>query len=174
MSQLFMRRPNLAGLPALPPLPSGYEWRELREDALDLVSALMTVAFEDESWTAERVHREFMASPDVRKTFVIVWGERAVASASVQIPEKSPETGYLHWVAADPEHRGRRLGYIVSLAVLHELARHGCRDAALLTDDPRLPAIKTYLNLGFLPEHRDETHPARWEAVTALLAEKRL
>jgi mycothiol synthase len=173
MSQLFMRRPNLEGLPLLPALPEGYEWCELREDELGPVSALLTLAFEDDSWTAERVHREFLASPDVKKTFIIVCGEKAVATASVQIPEKSPETGLLHWVASDTEHRGKRLGYIVSLAVLHELARHGCREAALLTDDPRLPAIKTYLNLGFLPVHTDDTHPARWEAVAALLAEKR-
>ena len=47
-----------------------------------------------------------------------------------------------------------------------------CQQAALLTDDPRLPAIKTYLNLGFVPEHRDDTHPARWEAVAGRLAER--
>jgi mycothiol synthase len=76
-------------------------------------------------------------------------------------------------VASDPEHRGKRLGYVVSLAVLHDLRRHGCREAALLTDDPRIPAIKTYLSLGFLPALTDDTHPARWEAVAALLAEKR-
>lgn len=170
MSQLFMRRPNLEGLPDLPPLPAGYEWRELREEDLEPVAALMTVAFEDDSWTSERVHREFVAAAEVKKTFVIGCSGVAVAAASVQIPEKSPETGFLHWVAADPEHRGKRLGYLVSLAVLHELARHGCKDTALLTDDPRLPAIKTYLNLGFLPEHRDESHPDRWKAVAARLS----
>jgi mycothiol synthase len=170
MSQLFMRRPNLEGLPDLPPLPSGYEWRELQEEDLEPIARLMSTAFEDESWTAERVHREFIASPEVKKTFVIGWNGTAVATASVQIPEASPETGFLHWVAADPEHRGKRLGYFVSLAVLHELARHGCKDAALLTDDPRLPAIKTYQNLGFLPEHRDETHPERWRIVAARLS----
>src|SRR5687768_15885402 len=107
MSQLFMRRPNLEGLPPLPPPPAGYEWGELREEALGPVSSLMTLAFEDESWTPERVRREFLASPDVKKTFVIVREEKAVATASVQIPEKSPETGFLHWVASDPEHRGK-------------------------------------------------------------------
>jgi mycothiol synthase len=170
MSQLFMRRPNLEGLPDLPPLPAGYTWRELCEEDLEPVAALMSTAFEDDSWTPERVHREFLASPEVKKTFVIGWNEAAVATASAQIPEAAPETGFLHWVAADPEHRGRRLGYRVSLAVLHELARRGCRDAALLTDDPRLPAIKTYQNLGFLPEHRNETHADRWKAVAARLS----
>ncbi len=35
----------------------------------------------------------------------------------------------------------------------------------LCTDDWRLPAVKTYLNLGFEPEIIHESHPARWKAV---------
>ena len=37
--------------------------------------------------------------------------------------------------------------------------------ARLWTDDWRLPAIKTYLNLGFEPDIEHESHPERWRAV---------
>jgi len=172
MSQLFMRRPHLDELLLLPPLPPGYTLTELREEQLIPVAALFRTAFEDASWTPERVHREFVAEVGVKKTFLISYAGSPVAAAAALVPEKSPETGMLHWVAADPAHRGKRLGYIVSLAVLHEFVRHGCRDAALLTDDPRLPAIKTYQNLGFVPEFRDETHPGRWAAVAEEMARR--
>jgi mycothiol synthase len=171
MSQLTMRRPSLAGLPELSPPPPEYRLGEMRAGELEPVAALFRTAFEDESWTTERVHREFVAEAGVKKTFLISYAGTPVAAASALVPEKAPETGMLHWVAADPAHRGKRLGYLVSLAVLHEFVRHGCRDAALLTDDPRLPAIKTYLNLGFVPEHTDETHASRWETVYIRMAE---
>jgi mycothiol synthase len=170
MSQLRMRRVDLNRLPDLPRLPPGFSLCELQDGELESLAALLRTAFDDESWTPERVHREFVSDPAVKNTFLITWEGVPVATASVQIPDASPEIGYLHWVAADPTHRGKRLGYIVSLAVLHELARHGCRDAALLTDDHRLPAIKTYQNLGFVTEYSDESHHARWEAVAARLS----
>jgi mycothiol synthase len=67
----------------------------------------------------------------------------------------------------DPAHQGQKLGYIVSLAVLNMFVERGCKDAVLETDDHRLPAIKTYRNLGFHPEHRHETHPERWARILA-------
>src|SRR3954447_1715024 len=97
-----MRRPNLKALPELPPLPPGYSLAELREEDLEPVAVLLQSAFEDDSWTTERVHREFVAAAEVKKTFVIECEGRSVATASVQIPEKSPQTGMLHWVAGDP------------------------------------------------------------------------
>ena len=124
MSQFFMRRPNLDDLPELPPLPPGYILTELRETELEPVAVLLQTAFEDELWTTERVHREFVAAAEVKKTFVIECEGRPVACASAQIPDKSPRPACLHWVAGDPTHAGKRLGYIASLAVLDEFTRH--------------------------------------------------
>jgi mycothiol synthase len=76
----------------------------------------------------------------------------------------------VHYVAAAPDHAGKKLGYLASLATLYEFVRLKCKMAVLDTDDYRLPAIKTYLNLGFMPYHRDDTHEARWTAVDAALA----
>jgi mycothiol synthase len=63
---------------------------------------------------------------------------------------------------------------LVSLAVLHYLRERGFRAADLSTDDRRLPAIRTYLALGFVPvyltdEERFDDHEARWSAIFALL-----
>ena len=89
------------------------------------------------------------------------------------LPDAYPDSGYLHWVGASPDYAGKRLGYAVTLAVLEEFVRLGCKDAVLETDDARLPAIRTYLNLGFLPTHRHETHAERWSAIEQNLAAPR-
>ncbi len=166
MSQLTMRRPHLADLPESPHLPESYVLREATSaDSLGL-SALMSAAFEDASWTPERVHRELLDAPNVPETYVIAFHGVAVATASLLLdPEREPGTAVLHWVGVHPEHVGRRLGMIVSLAVLKDAAERGLGDSMLLTDDERLPAIKTYMRLGFDPVMTDEGHEGRWTKV---------
>jgi mycothiol synthase len=166
MKQLSMRRPNLDGLPGIPELRDGYTLRKFGETDLKPLASLLSKAFDNDEWTAARVREVLTDHPDVPATFVIDYLGWPVATASALLDPNGPkETGTLHWVAADPAHGGKRLGYVVSLAVLHEIAKYGCTNADLLTDDHRLPAIKTYLNLGFAPENRDETHASRWEEV---------
>jgi mycothiol synthase len=176
MTSLSMRRPTLADLPEMPPLPAGYTLRTLQSDELESLARLLADAFHDAEWTPERCYEEFLAEAEflaeetVKKTFVIAFGGTLVATASVLIQPGKPDTGVLHWVAADANHKGKRLGRIVSLAVLQEFARLGCTDSTLCTDDFRLPAIATYLRLGYVPEYGDESHLERWAKIEAALA----
>ena len=62
-------------------------------------------------------------------------------------------------VAVVPAHRGKGLGCAVTLAVRHKLRDEGLCAAELLTDDHRLAAIKTYLDVGFEPSLTHENHP---------------
>lgn len=171
MTQLFMRRADLNDLPALPSLPDGYVLRLASDTDADALAALLQAAFDDETWTTDRVRADLLDAPDVVSTFVIDFDGRPAATASARLrPGQFFDSGYVHWVGALPDHAGKRLGFIVSLAVLHEFVRLGCRDAVLETDDFRLPAIKTYHNLGFQPEMRGETHEERWKAVAEKMA----
>ena len=68
------------------------------------------------------------------------------------------------WVAVSPRERGRRLGYLVCLTVLHYAASSGHQELFLRTDDDRLRAIRTYVKLGFQPWLRDGAAASRWEA----------
>jgi mycothiol synthase len=168
MDQLLMRRPNLENLPPIPELPPGYILRETREGDAEALATLLSAAFGDENWTPQQVREKLIDAPDVKKTFIIEFEGRPVATTSVRLlPNRFPGSGYVHWVAADPEHQGQRLGYIVTLAALYEFARMGCKDAVLETEDQRLAAIKTYQNLGFEPEHRDALHMERWAKIAA-------
>jgi mycothiol synthase len=76
-----------------------------------------------------------------------------------------PEGGGLNWVAGDPEHRGKGLGLAVCAAVVKRFLGAGYRRIYLQTDDFRLPAIATYLKLGFEPFLFTEGMAERWQSV---------
>ena len=68
-------------------------------------------------------------------------------------------------VGVDPDTRGLGLSLPIVAAALISLRERGFASAMLSTDDFRIPAIKTYLRLGFEPVMSHESHPERWAAV---------
>ena len=62
---------------------------------------------------------------------------------------------------------------VVCRAVLKYVALLGYDHAYLLTDDFRLPAIQTYLHLGFAPgRSQTQATPLRWAAIHRQLANR--
>ena len=172
MTNLLMRRPNLLDLPPLPALPDGYALREAQPEDTSALAAVLDRAFAGDtwdparSWDEARVAATLNEQQGVKQTLVVDFRGRPIATASARLqPDRFPGSGYLHWVAVDPNHRGQRLGFFLSLAVLHTFKTLRCTDALLETQDHRLAAIKTYMTLGFLPQYPDESHRERWEAV---------
>jgi mycothiol synthase len=164
-----MRRLELTSLPPLWAPPDGYSLRTAGAGDADGIAAVMASAFGPE-WTAERVRQALLDAPDVKETYIVLQADRPVATASARlVPERYPGSGYLHWVGSHQEHRGRRLGALVSLAALHYFREAGCRDAVLETDPPRLAAIRTYLRLGFVPEPVDPAHETLWREILAAI-----
>jgi mycothiol synthase len=51
----------------------------------------------------------------------------------------------------------------------YQMDREGRTRAVLNTDDFRIPAIKTYLNLGFLPVLADHDYYDRWKSLSNTL-----
>jgi len=167
--QLFMRRPWLDDLPEPPALPPGYIVRAYEPDDLSALATLLTRAFGD-SWGEEQVRRRLVEAPDVEQIYVIAHQDRLVATASARmLPDVYPGSGYVHWVGADPVYQGKGLGALVSIRVLQHFRDAGLRDAVLETDDFRLPALRMYLRLGFVPEYRAPDHQRRWAHLLAQL-----
>jgi mycothiol synthase len=127
---------------------------------------VLTAAFAEE-WDVDRVRRRLLDDPSVTAVHVIEhedYGLVATASSRI-VPADFPDSGYLHWVGADPRKSGQGLGYQIVMAVLHDFARLGLVDSVLETDDWRLPAIVTYLKCGYVPELRDPVDQERWDKV---------
>lgn len=83
--------------------------------------------------------------------------------------DQHPFGGELGWVAADPDYQGRKLGRAVVAAVTARFLAAGYRRIYLRTEDFRLPALKTYLALGYEPLLYAPAMPGRWRAVCAQL-----
>lgn len=98
-------------------------------------------------------------------TLYIKYQDRLVATVTAIEHADFPGEGWFRMVASDPEFRGKGLGKQVCLAALHSLAKRGYKTAVLCTDDDRIPAIKTYLSLGFEPVYIHESHRDRWERI---------
>jgi mycothiol synthase len=80
-----------------------------------------------------------------------------------------PLGGELGWVAVRPEHRGRRLGTAVCAAATARLLSGSYRRIYLQTDDWRLPALLTYLRLGYVPFLYAAGMLSRWQAICEAL-----
>ena len=167
--QLLMRLKSLDSLPELA-IPSGFNLRFFKEgDEAAWEHIVKTTLFPMEF---EKSIRSAAFYKDERVWF-ICHEDVPVATAIAWLNDRFPETtGYVHMVGALPKWKGRKLGYQITLAVLHQMKRDGMQDVVLETDDFRLPAISIYLDLGFVPEMNHESHKKRWQDVYAALGRK--
>lgn len=163
--QLFMRQPDLSDLTPAPPLEPGYVLRIAVSADHEQLAGLLSEAFGD-SWDAQRVAGEFSPGNGVEATYVVAAPTGVVATAAARrLVDRYPGVGYVHYVGARFSERGNRLGELVTRQVLAHFAAEGLHQAVLETDDFRLPAVWTYLRLGFVPEPRVPGDVARWSRV---------
>ncbi len=167
LPQLVMRRPRLDDLPEPAP-PPGYEIRDFKEGDQEGWNEVMELAFEWEPGQAdfETMMRSDSAYQPGRVKVVVTPQGRVVATASCwSVVKLDDDHRSLHYVATHPDHRGRRLGHLVSLAAMHQAVAEGGRSMELLTDDFRDAAIKTYLRMGFVPVYSHQSHSERWSLI---------
>jgi len=163
--QLFMRLPELTDLPAAPPHGPDYALRTAVPADHEQLAELLSEAFGDR-WDAERVAAEFSPGNGVEATYVVVSPAGVVATASARrLPDRYPDAGYVHYVGVRIGDRGRRLGEVVTRRVLAHFVAAGLDQAVLETDDFRLPAVRTYLRLGFVPQPQTPGEARRWSRV---------
>ena len=168
--QLEMIRDTLDDLPEIR-IPEGYAVRTFRPGDEAAWCHIME-GHVGKNWTVEKCREKLIQDPRFQSEnlFFITCGETPVASVCAWSSDSAgPKTGIVHMVSALPEHRGKGLGHLLNALVLHRLKDLGYEKAYLLTDDWRLPAVKSYLTAGFRPLNTHESHPERWEAVFAKL-----
>lgn len=139
-------------LPAVELAP-GFAIRSLRKEELQEYNDLRVSAGFD-AWSEEKYDQEMARLlPGGHLVIIETATGRLAASASAELPAPEQFRGYglLGWVMCHPDFRGKRLGYAVCLAVMRMLHSQGYRTFILATSDDRVPAVKTYLNLGWQP-----------------------
>jgi mycothiol synthase len=163
--QLLMRLSALSDLPPARPLEAGYALRQAEPADYGQLAELLAEAFGD-TWDAARVAAEFSPDNGVEATYLIVSPDGVAATASARyLPDRYPGAGYVHYVGVRVSERGKRLGEVVTRRVLVNFADASLDQAVLETDDFRLPAVRTYLRLGFVPELRAPGDAVRWSRV---------
>ena len=166
LPQLVMRFDRFDALPQVE-LPEGYALHTLAERGEREWTEALNATGELGEWDDARargwMEGDHRVIPD--GSYMVVFEGRTVATTCLVTPRQAGAPVEVGWVSVSPDHQGRGLGYQVTLAVLLYAGEMGWSAARLWTDDWRLPAIKTYLNLGFEPDVEHESHPERWRAV---------
>ena len=153
-------------------IPAEYELRTFRPgDGAGYLEVMRAAGFD--SFDSDAVERWAMgALPG--GFFVIVHRATgqivATAMANHNPSPMHPSGGELGWVAGSADHSGKRLGRGVCAAVTARFLAMGYRRIYLRTDDWRLAAIKTYLQLGYVPFLHAADMEVRWQAICARLA----
>ncbi len=162
LPQLFMRKPDMNGLPPLF-LPEGFSLHNHVEGTEEIWESIIEDAFGH--------HFSFDASirngGGYKPEYVLYIAKNGVDIATVTAVEKEtfPGEGWFRMVGTRTAARGQGAGRLVLTAALHSLAARGYQSVVLSTDDFRLPAISLYRSLGFEPLLTHESHEARWAAV---------
>ena len=170
--QLRMVRPDLEHLPEIS-VPEGYELRTWLTGDETAWCDIMNTGI-GTGWTEEKCRRELTETGLFLQDgcfFVTRSGKGVATACAYDNPPVGVNAAQVHMVCAKPAHRGRGLGRLVTLAVLHYMRDHGYESAFLGTDDFRVPAVKTYLGLGFVPDYIEESHRKRWSAVFVNIGE---
>ena len=166
--QLRMVRPNLEDLPDLV-IPEGYGLRSyIKGDEIHWAN-IITDSFGGSKRTAEDTRKEIIERdvfvPD--GLFFTTYEDTPVGTACAwkqSIDET--EVGYVPtWSVLRVNTLGTNSGNGLSLAVLYYFRDNGFICSMLDTDDFRIPAIKTYLNLGFIPLYVEDTQHSRWKQI---------
>jgi len=162
---------HLLNAPPAVRLPLGYALRTYRRGDEARFYRIMELAGWP-GWNDEKL-RPWLSRIPPESWFMVVHEESneivATAMALYDHSELHPSGVELGWVAGDPAHADKGLGMAVCAAVTARLIEAGHRNIHLYTEHWRLPALKTYLKLGYVPFlHRPEMLE-RWRAICAQL-----
>ena len=168
MEQLKMYWNN-DGTPGVKPVfPEGFTLLTMPElaDGVEQWLDIMQYGLSDKKEDASFYKTCMLDMPwyEEEKCFFIMHGGKAIASFTV-ICDPEAKDGLIHMVGCLPESRGKGVGNMMVAVADYVLKSEGMQTARLKTDDWRVPAIKTYLKIGFQPDLSTEDYVQRWDAI---------
>ncbi|NKB70856.1 MAG: GNAT family N-acetyltransferase [Candidatus Latescibacteria bacterium] len=157
--------------PSKPQLPPGYQLRPFRSGDEEAWAQLLNANGELGQWDRQRIDGLLAGGLVPEAQFFVEWGGQLISCTGVfDRGEATPEPLWeIGWVANHPEHRGKKMGAVTTVAATIAARSMVPRTIYLLTDDFRIPAIKVYLQLGYEPDYSHSTFPQRWADIFAVL-----
>ena len=158
------------GLEKLPKLqcPDGYQIRIYQKGDEAHWARIMDRTFVDLGRTVQDAYANVINQPnfDPNGFCFVVHKDVPIGTACAwNRCVRGKTVGYIDMLAVLPEHTGHKLGKWLTVFLLHYFKAQHVVCVLLDTDDFRLPAIKNYLNLGFVPIYVHENHVQRWRNV---------
>ncbi len=165
--QLRMVQHDLGNLPRLQ-CPEGYHIRTYQKGDEAHWALIMDTAFVYLGRTAQDTYTNVINQPnfDPNSFCFVVHNDMPIGTAcGWHRCIRGKQVGYIDMLAVLPEHTGHKLGKWLTVFLLYYFSTRHVTSVMLDTDDFRLPAIKNYLNLGFVPVPIGEDHPERWQTI---------
>lgn len=167
---LILLYPNeLLHFPTETQIPKGYYTRGFKDSDTSNYLKLLEI----EGWKLNKeMFDDFFHSilPDGLYLVIEEESEEIVATAvALHNPKSSyytfPFGGDIGYVITHPNHRKKGLGLYVTALATNRLITAGYKSIRIVTNDHRLPALKTYLKLGFVPFLYASDMKNRWKEV---------
>lgn len=147
-------------------LPAEYEIRNFQDgDDAGYIQLMNSAGFD---WKQSNLDSALLKAIPEGIFFVIHKESKEIIATAMGCISPSgyfSENAELGWVACNQKHAGKGLGYLICEAVVQRFHILKYNYIYLKTDDFRLPAIKTYLSMGFLPFHYTDDSQERWNKV---------
>ncbi len=163
-----MIRPHLREIPQHP-VPEGYSIRLFRRRDKKIWVAINNEADVYNHVTLDMFRHEFKG--DVRglksRCFFLYKegaGEVGTITAWYDQNYHGLEFGRIHWFAIVPKYQRQGLAKPMMTVAMNRLAELHSR-AYLSTGTARLPAMKVYLDFGFVPDIMSDVDMERWEVI---------
>lgn len=113
------------------------------------------------------VNDEFLCLPEGH--FLIIHDETKELVGSFMarhnLDGKHVNSGRIDWLGVHPDHHGKNLGYVLTALAVNRLIDIGYKLIFVGTNNDMLPAIKVYLQSGFIPNLSSKDMYERWEII---------
>ena len=165
--QLRMTRHGLKNLPRLQ-CPDGYHIRTYRKGDEAYWALIMDTTFVDIGRTVQDTYDNVINQPNFDPNGFCFVSHKGIPIGTACGWNRcicGKLVGYIDMLAVLPEHTGHKLGKWLTVFLLYYFRTQHVTSVMLDTDDFRLPAIKNYINLGFVPTYLRENHVRRWENI---------
>jgi GNAT superfamily N-acetyltransferase len=166
---LWMRRENLENIPAHDP-PENRRLRFYTPGDEDFWCQIQASADRGRVFDRNSFRSIFGDDPQLlqeRQLFILDSLGQPIGTVTAWKDDyfQNPEWGRVHWLAVMPSWQARGLGKVLLTVCLRRLRELSYRAAYLKTWPTRLPAIRLYIQYGFVPWLNGPEEAKSWEAL---------